>query len=72
LYKSTDTPFILEGKTSITEKPSGVWYLLPLFFALLGGIVGYVAVKDRDASMANGLLLLGVVVTVILLIFGFL
>jgi len=30
------------------ESPSLMWYLVPFFFGLLGGIVGYVAVKDSD------------------------
>lgn len=44
-------------------KPSKAWYLLPLFFSLLGGVIGYIAVRDYDKDMANNLLLLGFLMT---------
>jgi len=47
------------------EGPSPIWYLVPFFFGVLGGIVGYVAVKDKDENMAFGLLLFGIIWTVI-------
>jgi hypothetical protein len=52
----------------VGEKPSGWWYLLPLCFGFLGGLIGYVGVKDRNKGMAEGLLFLGVVVSIILVI----
>ena len=54
----------------VTEKPSGLWYLLPLFFGLLGGVLGYVVVKDRDKGMAMGLLALGLIVSIIVTAVG--
>lgn len=48
--------------------PSGLWYLIPLFFGILGGIVAYVGVKDDDKDMANNLLIFGLVWTIILVI----
>ena len=45
--------------------PSLWWYLVPLFFGLLGGIVGYVGVKNEDKGMANNLLNLGIIMTVV-------
>src|SRR3990170_8719997 len=47
------------------EGPNPLWYLVPFFFGVLGGIVGYVAVKDKDENMAFGLLLFGIIWTVI-------
>jgi hypothetical protein len=49
----------------VIEGPSFLWYLVPFFFGILGGIVGYVAVKDKDENMAFGLLLFGIFWTVI-------
>lgn len=40
-------------------KPTALWWLVPFFFSILGGIVAYVAVKDDDKGMAEGLLSLG-------------
>lgn len=42
---------------------SSAWYLVPFFFGILGGIVGYVAVKDRDEDMAARLLWFGIIMT---------
>jgi hypothetical protein len=47
---------------NIRSKPSLLWYLVPVFFSILGGIVGYVAVKHRDRDMASNLLTIGVFV----------
>lgn len=52
-------PFI----TTHAKKTTGWWYLVPLFFGILGGLVGYVAVKDEDKHMADTLLLIGILVT---------
>ena len=49
----------------VIEGPSFLWYLVPFLFGILGGIVGYVAVKDKDENMAFGLLLFGIFWTVI-------
>ncbi len=42
---------------------SGLYWLLPLFFALLGGIIAYLVVKDRDRKQANYMLIFGLVWT---------
>ena len=56
-------------RTSSVQKyeppPSLWWYLVPLFFGLLGGIAGYVGVKNQDKGMANNLLNLGIIMTVV-------
>jgi uncharacterized membrane protein YeaQ/YmgE (transglycosylase-associated protein family) len=49
----------------VIEGPSFLWYFVPFFFGILGGIVGYVAVRDKDENMALGLLLFGIFWTVI-------
>jgi hypothetical protein len=38
------------------------WYLIPIIFSLVGGLVGYVAAKDDDSNMASNLMLLGFLV----------
>lgn len=51
--------------TTQYEYCSDFWYLLPIVFGLLGGIIGYVGVKDRDPDMARNILLIGFVLTLI-------
>ena len=46
-------------------KPSAAWWLLPIFFSFIGGIIAWVCVKDRDPSMAKNCLILGIVLTVV-------
>jgi hypothetical protein len=46
--------------------PTLLWYLVPFFFGILGGIVGYVGTKDEDKGMADGLLLFGALWSIIL------
>jgi len=46
--------------------PSSLWYLVPFFFGLLGGIVGYVGVKSEDKGLANNLLNLGIIMTTVI------
>jgi hypothetical protein len=41
-----------------------VWYLFPFFFWLVGGLISYAAVKDKDRDLANNCLLLGFLMTI--------
>jgi len=50
------------------ERPTALWYLVPFFFGLIGGIVAYVGTKEEDKDMANNLLVFGILWTVFLLI----
>ena len=46
-------------------KPSAAWWLLPIFFSVIGGIIAWVCVKDTDPRMAKNCLILGIVITVV-------
>ena len=35
------------------KKPSKAWYIVPILFGLIGGLVGYLVVKDDDRKMAK-------------------
>jgi LytS/YehU family sensor histidine kinase len=63
--RGKDISTITEYHESSNGKPTALWYLVPLFFGVVGGLVGYVGTKYEDTKMAKNLLLLGVVVTVV-------
>lgn len=46
-------------------KPSSSWYLVALFGMIVGGVIGYLRVKDRNREMAGKLLVLGILTTII-------
>jgi len=43
----------------------GAWYLAPVIFSIIGGIIGYLALKNKEKQMANRLLAVGIVVFVV-------
>jgi hypothetical protein len=52
------------------DKPSIAWYLAPLLFGIVGGLIGYVGVKDRDQGMASNLLIFGMIWSIVLFLIG--
>ena len=38
---------------------SNFWFLLPVFLGLIGGIIGYFAIKNDDSDKAGKVFLLG-------------
>jgi cytochrome bd-type quinol oxidase subunit 1 len=53
------------ANTLESGRPSGLWYLIPILFGILGGIAAYLMLKDRDKDFAKKLLIVGIVMTVI-------
>ena len=43
---------------------------MPLFLGIIGGILGYVVVKDDDRKMANKLLILGIAIMFVYALIG--
>lgn len=46
------------------KSPSKAWYLLPIFFTIIGGLIMYLVLKDDDRRMAKKGLYLGIILTV--------
>src|SRR5437879_3852548 len=51
--------------TTSQKKPSKLWYLLPIFLNIIGGVIGYFVLKDRDRKFAERMLIVGAVMIVI-------
>ena len=41
------------------------WYLVPIFFGLIGGIIAYFAIRKDDPQKAKKCLWVGIILTVI-------
>lgn len=57
------------AERAIGVKPTGAWYLIAFFLGIIGGIIGYIAVKDDDKPLANRLLILGLATTLLVALY---
>jgi len=48
-----------------TRRRSSLWFLLPIFFNIIGGVIAYFIIKDDDPRKAKNCLLLGIILTAI-------
>ncbi len=53
----------LKQRSHDLESPTAIWYLAALFFGIIGGLIGYVAVRDKDKG--RNLLVIGVITSAI-------
>ena len=54
----------MASDTGINKKgPSKAWYLLPIFFGIIGGVIMFFVIKDEDRKMAKNGVILGVILT---------
>jgi hypothetical protein len=49
----------------IIQSVSGAWWLLPIFFTWLGGLIAWAVTKARDPKKARSMLIWGIVLTFI-------
>ena len=47
------------------RRRSSLWFLLPIVFNILGGIVAYFVIRDDDPKKAKSCLLLGIILAAI-------
>jgi uncharacterized membrane protein len=51
---------------------SSMWYLLPIFVGMIGGIIGYLIIRKDDPRKAKNCIYIGMVMMVIGIIFNIL
>ena len=51
---------------------SSMWYLLPIFIGMIGGIIGYLIIRKDDPQKAKNCIYIGIVMMVIGVIFNIL
>jgi uncharacterized membrane protein YiaA len=56
--------------TEELKKHSKAWYLLPIFFDIIGGLIMYLVLKDDNMPMAKKGLYLGIILTVVFVVLG--
>ena len=44
---------------------SSIWFLLPIFFNVIGGIIAYFVIKEDDPKKAKNCLYLGIILAAI-------
>jgi uncharacterized Tic20 family protein len=54
------------------EDVSSLWYLVPLFFGFIGGIVAWAVNKDRDPKKARKMMIFGILWTILLIVLSIL
>ena len=59
---SQTSPEIYSGSEG---RLSRAWYLLPIFFGIIGGVISYFVLKNKDSKLAKNCLWIGIIITVI-------
>jgi hypothetical protein len=67
VHKDTAQPARVETVVTAPaiQSVSGWWWLLPIFFTWLGGIIAWAVNKNKDPKKARSMLIWGIVLAVI-------
>jgi YVTN family beta-propeller protein len=55
-----------ESFSEPAKRPSKAWYLVPIFFGIMGGLIMYLVLKDENMRMAKKGLVLGIILGAVL------
>ena len=56
--------------TAHTERRSRLWFLLPIFLGLIGGIIAYFVLRGDDPKLAKNCLYLSIAIMAVGLVFN--
>jgi len=54
------------------RKRSNAWYLLPIFFGMIGGVIAFLFLRRDDSRMARNCLYIGIIMIMIGILFNIL
>ena len=60
------------GTTPADTRRSRAWYLAPILFTIIGGVIAYLVLKDDDPQLAKRCVILGFVIIVVEIIIYYL
>jgi hypothetical protein len=58
------------GREETEDRPSVAWYLVPILFGIIGGLIMYFALRGRDERMAKLGLIVGFLTIVVSIVVG--
>jgi uncharacterized membrane protein YvbJ len=67
LQDSTNPSTLVDGQK---RKRSRWWFLLPIFFDIVGGVIAYFVLREDDKKLAKNCLWLGIILSAIGIIIG--
>jgi len=59
-----EDPLGIKKKLKMDEAVSSNWYLAPLLFGLIGGLIAWALTHEEDNYKARGFLMLGIIVSI--------
>lgn len=62
---------IIIGMIDLKNHPSPWWWLVPLYFGIIGGIAAFLYVQDDDKEMAKNILLFSIIWQLVLILVAF-
>lgn len=62
-HKTLSEDYFLKKPTY--QKQSVVWYLLPIFLGVIGGLLAFFIIKEKDPLKAKYCLIIGIVATIV-------
>jgi hypothetical protein len=57
------------GSEAASQPVPAAWWLLPILFGTIGGIIAWALTRQRDPRMARNMLVTGVALSLVLLFF---
>lgn len=68
--KTETSDYVSRGSSIVPPARSNWWYLLPIFFSVIGGVIAYFILRKDSPKLAMNCFIVGLILTVIGVIFS--